>query len=49
MNAISDVNNPDIREPRLYRHAAMAFHRSGRGTHEIHFQQCSARQVRYTR
>ena len=24
-------------------------HRSGRGTHEDHFQQCSTRQVRYTR
>jgi len=25
----------------------MAFHRSGRGKHEDHFQQCSAGQVRH--
>src|SRR5262249_30534257 len=36
-------------EPGLYRHAPMAFHRRGRGAHEIHFQQCSGRQVRYAR
>jgi formate hydrogenlyase transcriptional activator len=36
-------------EPRLHRHTSMAFHGSGRGTNEDHFQQCSARQVRYTR
>ncbi len=35
-------------EPGPYRHAPMAFHRSGRGTHEDHFQQYSARQVRHT-
>ncbi len=35
-------------EPGLYRHAPMAFQRSGRGTHQIYFQQCSARQVRHT-
>ena len=36
-------------EPGLYRYASMAFHRSGRGTDEGHFQHYSARQVRHTR
>ena len=45
VNAVS----PGYGEPGLYRHAPMAFQRSGRGTHEDDFEQYSARQVRHTR